>query len=251
MKCGVDPATFLSSRNQTEGPTYKFFNWNIMYKSSNTIRDCMLAFHHSMNPYLCPEYSLAEYNGELFNSELMVEVPFRGADGEIHYRWQYMVSGLHFLDSHFDSMTGPATTGKVFSVPSLNAMTLGGRPLRKDEVPYYLDWQNRNRNENQSDVFITTDTDILQQTRKGEILMAVNLSDMVSTAISKLNEKKRDPGDITTPNKGFDPNDYEFDGSSILNNLLAQHRQKVGDNAGPASAGANAVKPETEAAKKN
>lgn len=161
MKCGVDPATFLSSRNQTEGPTYKFFNWNIMYKSSNAFKDCMLAFHHSMNPYLCPEYSLAEYNGELFNGELMVETPFRGTDGKIHYRWQYMVTGLHFLDSHFDSMTGLATTGKVFSVPSLNAMTLGGRPLRKDEVPYYLDWQNRNRNENQSDVFITTDTDIL------------------------------------------------------------------------------------------
>ena len=173
MKCGNDPATFLSSRNQTEGPTYKFFNWNIMYKSSNAFKDCMLAFHHSMNPYLCPEYSLAEYNEELFNGEIMVETPFRGADGKIHYRWQYMVSGLHFLDSHFDSMTGLATTGKVFSVPSLNAMTLGGRPLRKDEVPYYLDWQNRNRNENQSDVFITTDTDILQQTREGEELCPV------------------------------------------------------------------------------
>ena len=58
-------------------------------------------------------------------------------------------------------MTGLATTGKVFSMSSLNAMTLGGRPLRKDKVPYYLDWQNRNRNENQSDAFITTDTDIL------------------------------------------------------------------------------------------
>ena len=161
MKCGVEPATFLSSRNQTEGPTYRFFNWNIMYKSSNTFRDCMLAFHHSMNPYLCPEYSLAEYGGELFNGELMVEVPFRGADGEIHYRWQRMVTGMHFLDSHFDSMTGLATTGKVFSVPSLNAMMLGGRPLSREEVPYYLDWQNRDRNENQSDVFITTDTDIL------------------------------------------------------------------------------------------
>ena len=74
------------------------------------------------------------------------------------------------------------------------------------------------------------------------------LSSSVNAAISKLNNQKGNLGDITA-DKGFDPNDYAFDGSSILAEVLRRYQEETGSNANTASSGTNATKAEVEVAK--
>lgn len=79
--------------------------------------------------------------------------------------------------------------------------------------------------------------------------MPGKMSDAVNAAISRLNNaKKLDLGDLTT-DKGFDPNDYAFDGSSILAEVLRRNQEGTESDANTASSGTNATKAEVEVAK--
>ena len=66
---------------------------------------------------------------------------------------------MHFLDSHYDGATGYSVNGKVFSVPAINAMALGGRPIHKEELDLYLKWALSRRSEGMSLAYLTSDND--------------------------------------------------------------------------------------------
>lgn len=156
---GISVETFLTSRNTKDGDTYRAFRWDVLYDHSDSIyQDFLMSFLNSMQPKLCPAYQQAEYNGELFYPDLRVDVPFE-FDGHTHYHRQYIATGMHFLDSHYDGATGYSVNGKVFSVPAINAMALGGRPIHKEELDLYLKWALSRRSEGMSSIYLTSDND--------------------------------------------------------------------------------------------
>ena len=156
---GISVETFLTSRNAKDGNTYRAFRWDVLYDHSDSIyQDFLMSFLNSMQPKLCPSYQQAEYNGELFYPDLRVDVPFE-FDGKTHYYPQYIATGMHFLDSHYDGATGYSVNGKVFSVPAINAMALGGRPIHKEELDLYLKWALSRRSEGMSSTYLTSDND--------------------------------------------------------------------------------------------
>ena len=156
---GISVETFLTSRNAKDGNTYRAFRWDVLYDHSDSIyQDFLMSFLNSMQPKLCPSYQQAEYNGELFYPDLRVDVPFE-FNGETHYYPQYIATGMHFLDSHYDGATGYSVNGKVFSVPAINAMALGGRPIHKEELDLYLKWALSRHSEGMSSTYLTSDND--------------------------------------------------------------------------------------------
>lgn len=156
---GVSVETFLTSRNKKDGNTLRAFRWDALYDHSDSIyQDFLMSFLNSMQPKLCPAYQQADYNGELFYPDLTVDVPFE-FDGKTYHHRQYIATGMHFLDSHYDGATGYSVSGKVFSVPAINAMALGGRPIHKDELDLYLKWAFGRRSEGMSSTILTSDDD--------------------------------------------------------------------------------------------